>query len=128
MREGEPEAVIGTIKRPKANTIGVGKGSSRPWKQPAQRAGSLKNPNLSSNWDAKMKEKAEKAAYLALKREGVEARKAVKREAREKKEAAIRRKEENRKKSVLTTKISSATARKMAKNKKLKKKLVVVDG
>lgn len=127
MREGEPEAVVGTVKRPKSNTIGVGKGSRRSWKQPAQRAGSLKNPNLSTNWDKKMKIKAERTAFLSLKREATEARKEAKKEAKEKWAEAKRRKEENRAKSAITTKISSATARKMAKNKKLKKKLVVVD-
>lgn len=129
MREGEPQLAAGSLKRPKLNTVGVGKGSGRAaWKQPAPRASTLRNPGLTSSWDKKMKDKAERAAYVNLKREVSEGRKTAAREARERKEEAQRRKEENRKKSQITTKISSATARKMAKNKKLKKKLVMVDG
>ncbi len=129
MREGEPQPAAGNLKRPKLNTVGVGKGSGRAaWKQPAPRANTLKNPGLSSSWDKKMKEKAEKATYLGLKREANESRKAAAREARERREASRLRKEENRKKSAVTTKVSSATARKMMKNKKLAKKLVMVDG
>jgi rRNA-processing protein CGR1 len=129
MREGEPQAAAGNLKRPKLNTIGVGKGSGRAaWKQPAPRANTLKNPKLSSSWDKKMKDKAERAAYVSLKREATESKKTAAKEARERREEAQRRKEENRKKSAITTKVSSATARKMMKNKKLKKKLVMVDG
>jgi rRNA-processing protein CGR1 len=129
MREGEPQPAAGNLKRPKLNTIGVGKGSGRAaWKQPSSRASTLRNPKLTSSWDKKMKDKAEKAAYVGLKREAAESRKTAAREAKERREESRQRKEENRKKSAITTKISSATARKMMKNKKLKKKLVMVDG
>lgn len=124
--EGEP-APIPKAKRTKHNTIGVGKMSGRSWKQPAQRAGSLQNPGLSTSWEKKMKDKAEMSAYRARKKEALDARKEEAREARKRREDAKRRKEENRKKSVVTTRVSTATARKMAKNKKLKKKLVTVD-
>jgi len=127
MAEDAP-AVIPPAKRTKHNTVGVGKGSGRPWKQAATRASTMKNPGLSTSWEKKMKDKAEMAAYKARKKEGIEARKEEAREARRRREESRKRKEENRAKSVVVQRISAATAKRMAKNKKLKKKLVTVEG
>lgn len=114
-------------KRAKHNIVGVGKASGRSWKQPAQRAGTLRNPKLSTSWEKKMKQKAEEQAYKAAKREALEAKKEAARTERHRREEVKKRKEENRAKSAIVQKVSTSTAKKMAKNKKLKKKLVTVD-
>ena len=49
--------------------------SGRPWKAPAERAGSAKNPLLSTSWEQKMKLKAEKKLFKAAKDEAVAAHK-----------------------------------------------------
>jgi rRNA-processing protein CGR1 len=129
MRDGEDEPALGQLKRPKMNTVGVGKSSGRgSWKQPAQRANSVKNSTLSSTWEKKMKIKAERDSYQSRKKEVAEVRREAAKEEKARRSEVRRKKEENRAKSVVTTKISAATARRMAKNKKLKKKLVMVDG
>jgi rRNA-processing protein CGR1 len=114
---------LGQIKRPRLNTVGVGKASGRTWKAPAQRASSTKSRTLSSSWEKKMKIKAERDAYNSMKRQAKEARSTRLREARERKEQAEKRKEENRKKSVVVQKLSTETAKRMMKSKKQRKKL-----
>lgn len=114
-------------KRVKRNVVGVGTTSGREWKSPAQRASTLRNPKLSTSWERKMTKKAEAAAFKSLKQEAAAAHKEAKRQARQKWEEAKRRKEEAQKKAAITQKVSSETAKRMSKNKKLKKKLVVVD-
>lgn len=52
--------------------------SGRSWKQAGERAGTLRNPKLSTSWDEKMRIKAEKAAFLEQKRESQAAWKAKK--------------------------------------------------
>jgi rRNA-processing protein CGR1 len=131
MRADEPpstdsENAAPQAKRAKHNTVGVGKASGRSWKQPAQRAGTLRNPKLTSSWEKKMKEKAELSALRARRREVKEARKQAGREERERLAEIKRRKEENRAKSTVTQRVTAETARRMSKNKKLKKRLVVV--
>lgn len=53
-------------------------GSGRSWKTVGERAGSLRNPKLSTSWEKKMQDKAEKAAFTAQKREARDAWKAEK--------------------------------------------------
>jgi rRNA-processing protein CGR1 len=49
--------------------------SGRPWKVPGERAGSFKNPLLSTTWEKKMKLKAERDAFKTVKRDAVAAHK-----------------------------------------------------
>ncbi len=49
--------------------------SGRPWKVPGERAGSFKNPLLSTSWEKKMKDKAERDAFKVVKRESIAAHK-----------------------------------------------------
>lgn len=128
--EDEPKPVK-RAKTSKQNTVGVGKLSGRSWKAPGQKSSSIRSGSskaLSTSWKKKMREKAVAKELRERKKEALELKKAHLKEAREKREAAEKRKEENRKKAAVTQLVSSATARKMAKNKKLKKKLVTVDG
>lgn len=118
---------VGTIKRPKLDTIGVGKVSGRPWKQPSSRAGTLRNPGLSTTWEKKMKEKAETQAYRQRKREAQAAMKEKGKAARQQREEAKRKKEENRKKSEVVQRVSAATAKRMMKSKKQRKQLKTGD-
>ena len=113
------------------NTVGVGKTSGRSWKISGQKASSMRSgasKNMSTSWEKKMRDKAVLKEVRDRRREALEKEKAKRREAREKREAAKKRKEENRKKSAVTQVVSTETAKKMAKNKKLRKKLVTVDG
>jgi hypothetical protein len=74
-----------------------------------------------------MKDKAELKERRERKLAALEEVKRVRKEAREQKEEAKKRKEENRKRSGLVTQVvSAATARRMAKSKKGRKKLVAV--
>ena len=127
MADGDADAVpLPAAKRTKHNSVGVGKVSGRSWKQAAPRASTLRSAN-SSSWEKKMKDKAEITAYRNRKKEALEARKEAARETRRRREEAKARKEANRAKSVVAQRVSAATARRMAKNKKQKKKLVTVD-
>lgn len=118
-----------TTRETKHNTIGVGRVSGRSWKVPGETMSAMKKgTNVSTTWEKKMKEKAVAKELRERKQEAKELRQAAMKEAREKREAAKKRKEENRVKSAITQIVSSKTARKMAKNKKLRKKLVTVDG
>lgn len=110
-------------KRSRSNVVGVGKASGRTWKLPGQRAASLRNPKLSSSWEKKMADKAKAQAFKEAKKEAKALVSEAKREARERKEAAKERKEENRRKSEVTVRVSAATAKKMLKSKKDRKKL-----
>ena len=49
--------------------------SGRQWKEPGDRAGSLKNPLLSTSWDKKMQLKAERDAFKTIKSEAIAAHK-----------------------------------------------------
>lgn len=122
-----PAAGDAVAKRVKRNIIGLGKASGRTWKIPAERAGTLRNQKLSSSWEKKMRLKAEAQAFKTRKRDALEAHKSVMRERRQKREEAKKRKEENQQKSAITQRVSTETAKRMSKNKKLKKKLVTVD-
>ena len=54
--------------RAKQDVTGLGKGSGRAWKEPAQRASALgRGPTLSTDWATKMALKAQKAAFTAAK-------------------------------------------------------------
>lgn len=114
----------------KHNNVGQGKVSGRTWKAPGQKMSTIRtgsSSKISTSWERKMKDKAVLKEMRERKKEALEEVKRVKREAREQKEEAKKRKEENRKKSGLVTQVVSAkTARKMAKTKKGRKKLVVV--
>lgn len=129
MQEGEAAAVAvdAPAKRVKHNTVGVGKASGRAWKQPAQRAGSLKNPNLSSTWEKKMAIKAEETAFKDRKRAAAAAHKEAAAEGRRKREAAKQRKLEAQQRSAIVTRVTSATAKRMMKNKKQRKLLRTAD-
>jgi hypothetical protein len=52
--------------------------SGRAWKQPGQRAGTLRNPKLSSSWEKKMQQKAVDKAYKEVKQAAVQAKKEAK--------------------------------------------------
>lgn len=114
----------------KHNNVGQGKVSGRTWKAPGQKMSTIRagsSSKISTSWERKMKDKAVLKEMRERKKEALEEVKRVKREAREQKEEAKKRKEENRKKSGLVTQVVSAkTARKMAKTKKGRKKLVAV--
>lgn len=115
----------------KQNAVGVGKGSGRTWKAPGEKMSTVRSGSskkLSTSWEKKMADKAALKDLRDRKKAALEERKEAARKAREQREAAKKRKEENRKKSVVTQVVSSATARKMAKSKKQRKKLVTVDG
>ncbi|KAI8106461.1 hypothetical protein M9435_001005 [Picochlorum sp. BPE23] len=129
------DGVESVTKRAKAdvkqNAVGVGKGSGRTWKAPGQKMSTMRSGSskkLSTSWEKKMADKAALKDLRDRKKAALEQRKEAARKAREQKEAAKKRKEENRQKSVVTQVVSSATARKMAKSKKQRKKLVTVDG
>ena len=110
-------------KRARHNVVGVGKASGRAWKVPAQRAGTLRNPALSSSWEKKMADKAVEGAYKERKRAAAEARKEAAAEERRRREAVKARKEAKRAAAVVTTRVSAATAKRMMKNKKARKLL-----
>lgn len=110
-------------KRARHNVVGVGKASGRAWKAPAQRAGTLRNPKLTSSWEKKMAVKAEEQAYKERKRAAQAARKEALTAERLRREAAKKRKEEKRAAAAVTTRVSAATARRMLKSKKQRKLL-----
>lgn len=116
---------ITTIRDTAREASGVGKVSSRPWKVPAKRASETKtNPLLKTSWDKKMAEKATRASFLEHKRSTLAVRK-EKLKAETKRRAAVKeQKEANRLKSQVVQKVSTATAKKMMKDKKQRKKLV----
>ncbi|KAL6767767.1 hypothetical protein F751_6939 [Auxenochlorella protothecoides] len=128
-KEQEEQAMAGEVqpfgprKKVKHNTHGLAKVSGRSWKQAGERAGTLRNPKLSTSWDEKMRIKAEKASFLEQKRESQAAWKAKKGMLKSQREEVLRKKEENRKKSEVTVRVSSATAKKMQKSKKARKAL-----
>lgn len=131
MQEADGEAVAAAAvaatrvaKRAKHNVLGTGKASGRAdWKVPGQRAGTLRNPKLSTSWEKKMAIKAEETAFKERKREAVAARKEAAAEARRRKEEAKKRKEEARTKAAVVTRVSAATAKRMMKSKKGRKLL-----
>lgn len=125
MQDGEavPAPAAAPSKRTKHNTVGVGKASGRAWKQAGQRAGTLKNPNLTSSWEKKMAIKAEEDAFKERKRAAQEARKEVLAEQRRRREAAKQRKNDAQQKAAIVTRVSSATAKRMMKSKKARKLL-----
>lgn len=124
--DDDAPAPVQPAKRLKSNTTGVAKVSGRSWKPAEARSGTTKPASLSSSWEKKMQIKAELAARRDRKREGAEARKEAAKEERERRAAVKRRKEENQRKSVVAQRVTTATAQRMAKNKKLKKKLVTM--
>jgi rRNA-processing protein CGR1 len=120
---GEPRRV-----RAKHDVVGLGKASGRPWKEPAQRASTLKPATLSSTWEKKMALKAARATFVAAKRDAVESRKARKRVVRVTREAALERRRVAREGAAITQTItSSATLKRMMKNKKQAKLLRKAD-
>ena len=125
MEEGEPVPVAAAEppKRAKHNVVGVGKTSGRDWKQPAPRAGTLRNPALSTSWEKKMAQKAEEQAYKERKRAAQEARREAAGAERRRREEAKARKEERKKAAEVTTRVSAATAKRMMKSKKARKLL-----
>lgn len=130
MEQGEavPASVQEPAKRAKHNVLGVGKSSGRgDWKQPGERAGSLRNPKLSTSWEKKMKAKAEEAAFKDAKRAALAARKEAAAEERRRREEAKARKEAKRAAAAVTTRVSAATAKRMMKNKKQRKLLKTGD-
>jgi len=50
--------------------------SGRQWKEPGQRAGALKSQNVSSSWEAKMRNKAETKIFRENRAEAIAVRKA----------------------------------------------------
>lgn len=127
MEDEEPVAVKRVAT--KHNSVGQAKVSGRSWKAPGQKMSTLRSGSskkLSTTWEKKMKEKAVLKDLRDRKKEALEQKKEAARAAREQREAAKKRKEENRQKSVVTQVVSSATARKMSKSKKQRKKLVNV--
>ena len=128
MQEGEPAvAVAEPPKRVKHNTVGVGKASGRAWKTAGQRAGSLRNPKLTSSWEKKMADKAVESAFKERKRAAQAAHREAKAEARRKREAAKQRKAEAQARSAVTVRVTAATAKRMMKSKKQRKLLRTAD-
>lgn len=131
MDEGNAAAVAAEVtrvcKRAKHNVVGSGKASGRDWKVPGQRAGSLKNPKLSTSWEKKMADKAVETAFKEQKRAALAAAKEAAAEARRKKEAAKQRKKEAQERSAVVTRVSAATAKRMMKSKKGRKLLQTRD-
>lgn len=128
MEEGDKATVPLPKRRKTNNVVGVGQASGRPWKTPGERAGALKNPLLSTPWEKKMKLKAEKDNFKALKKEAIAAHKEKLAKIRKQRQAAKEQKEANRLKSNVTQNISSnATLRKMMKSKKQRKLLQKAD-
>ncbi|KAK9798204.1 hypothetical protein WJX73_004543 [Symbiochloris irregularis] len=116
------------LKKTKHNTVGTGKASNRPWKEAGQRAGSLRNPLLSTSWESKMKAKADKARFNERRREALAAHKQQLADKRKRQEDGKKRREENRRKSAVVQRITShATLRRMMKSKKDRKKLMTSD-
>jgi len=128
MQTGE-EPVPKMPKRRKVNNVvGVGSASGRPWKVPGERAGSFKNPLLSTSWEKKMKDKAERDAFKVVKRESIAAHKEKLAKVKKQRQDARAKKEANKQKSNVTQTISSnATLRKMMKSKKQRKLLQKAD-
>lgn len=128
--EVDPSASLKKRQATKHNNVGQGRVSGRTWKAPGEKASTIRagsSKKISTSWERKMKEKAMLKDMRDRKREALEARKAAGKAAREQKEEAKKRKEENRKRSGLVTQVvSAATARRMAKSKKGRKKLVAV--
>jgi rRNA-processing protein CGR1 len=132
MDEGEAAAAVAAevtrvCKRAKHNVVGAGKASGRDWKVPGQRAGSLKNPKLSTSWEKKMADKAQESAFKEQKRAALAAAKEAAAEVRRKKEAAKQRKKEAQERSAVVTRVSAATAKRMMKSKKGRKLLQTRD-
>ena len=50
-------------------------GSGRNWKEPSQRASSVKNPILTSTWERKMQDKAARQHFKEVKQVAIDARK-----------------------------------------------------
>eukprot|EP00884_Botryococcus_braunii_P022428 jgi/Botrbrau1/886/Bobra.0167s0010.1 len=117
-----------SAKKAKHNIVGLGKSSGRPWKEPGERAGTLRNANLSTSWETKMQQKEQQTKFRELKQAVIEARRQKLQGIRKQKEAAKARKQENREKSLVTQTISKpATVKRMLKSKKGRKLLRKAD-
>lgn len=105
--------------RTKLNVAGLAKASGRAWKEPSQRASTLRPATLSTPWQKKMEAKAAKAAFLEAKRAAVDARKDRLRTARAAREAALARKKAAQEAAAVTQTITkSSTVKRMLKSKK----------
>ncbi|DBA68351.1 hypothetical protein WJX79_009400 [Trebouxia sp. C0005] len=112
----------------KCDISGVGKASGRQWKEPGQRAGALKSQNVSSSWEAKMRNKAETKIFRENRAEAIAVRKAKLKRARQQRSEAKAKKAEGQRKNTKVQQISNpATIKKMMKDKKQRKKLMTVD-
>jgi len=56
--------------------LALSQASGRQWKEPGQRAGALKSQNVSSSWEAKMRNKAETKIFRENRAEAIAVRKA----------------------------------------------------
>lgn len=116
------------LKTTKSDISGVGKASSRQWKEPGQRAGALKSQNVSSSWEAKMRNKAETKIFRENRAEAIAVRKAKLQRARQQRSEAKAKKAEGQRRNTKVQQISNpATIKKMMKDKKQRKKLMTVD-
>eukprot|EP00197_Chlamydomonas_leiostraca_P008815 CAMPEP_0202866666 /NCGR_PEP_ID=MMETSP1391-20130828/8291_1 /ASSEMBLY_ACC=CAM_ASM_000867 /TAXON_ID=1034604 /ORGANISM="Chlamydomonas leiostraca, Strain SAG 11-49" /LENGTH=200 /DNA_ID=CAMNT_0049546637 /DNA_START=50 /DNA_END=652 /DNA_ORIENTATION=+ len=102
--------------------------SGRTWKVPGERAGKVMKNAISTSWEKKMKDAAERKKFLEHKQAAVDARKEKRKASKAQRDAAEALKKANRAKSEVTQKITSAaTLKKMMKNKKQKKTLRKAD-
>jgi rRNA-processing protein CGR1 len=115
--------------RAKQDVTGLGKGSGRAWKEPAQRASALgRGPTLSTDWATKMALKAQKAAFTAAKRAAVDGRRERLRDARRTRDAALTRKKAAQEAAAVTQTITkTSTVKRMLKSRKQAKLLRKAD-
>ena len=106
----------------------VGKASGRAWKLPAERASTVMKPATSrgiKTWDQRMKEKAERKAFQAMKQEAADAARAKRKEEHERRAKKKQQKEENRQRTgegLYKPEITNPrTIAKRAKSKEFKK-------
>ena len=67
----KPEAGLESISQ----HVLLVQGSGRNWKEPSQRASSVKNPILTSSWEKKMQQKAAHQRYKEVKQAAIDVRK-----------------------------------------------------
>ncbi|CAL5219037.1 g796 [Coccomyxa viridis] len=129
MQEADTVGVpVQTSKRQKLNIVGIGKGSGRSWKEPSQRASSVKNPILTSSWEKKMQDKAARQHFKEVKQVAIDARKQKLQKVRKQRADAKQRKEENQRKSMVVQAVTNPkTLKKMMASKKDRKKLMKAD-
>lgn len=123
----EPAEAGPSSKRQKADETTWRPVSGKGWKAPEERASTVMKAQTSKTWGKRMEEKAQRQQLLAIKAEVVAEGRAKRKATAMQRKASKERKMANRAKSEVVQQVSTATVKKMMKNKKQKKLLRKAD-